>query len=37
MSFEEVEKELAEHKEDFCPWFVNDYTQVKDQLKKYSK
>lgn len=37
MSFEEVEKELAEHKEDFCPWFVNDFMEVKEQLKEYCK
>lgn len=34
MSFEEVEKELAEHQERFCPGFINDFTQTKDQLKK---
>ncbi len=37
VSFEEIEKELAQHPEEFCSWFVNDYTQVKDQLKKQCK
>ncbi len=33
MSIEEVEKELAEHQERFCPGFINDFTQTKDQLR----
>ncbi len=37
MNFEEVEKELTEHKEDFCPWFINDFMEVKEQLKEYCK
>jgi len=34
MSIEEVEDELAKHEEIFCPGFVNDFTQVKNQIKK---
>lgn len=33
MSFDEVEKEVSEHQEMFCPGFINDFAQVKDQLK----
>lgn len=33
MSKSEIEKEIAEHPENFCPGFINDFAQVKDQLK----
>ena len=33
MSFEEIEREIVESPENFCPGFVNDFNQVKDKLK----
>lgn len=32
MKLKEIEEEIALHAEDFCPWFINDFNQVKSLL-----
>ncbi|MFH1505829.1 MAG: NUDIX hydrolase [archaeon] len=34
MAFEEIEKEMEETPDNFCPGFVNDFNYVKDKLHK---
>ncbi len=37
MSIDEVQDAIAQHPDDFCAGFINDFTQVQNQLKTYCK